>query len=144
MRSILCILLACVAGSQAFVMTPARAGLSTMSSLREGSFVCTLPSTASLTVAQGGGNVAVSRPRRTGRGELRMGKVSKFGIFSPAVVAAKIILGETRLNKIRGKGIALHSQVIQEYCRWVGAPPKVRGMLIRKAKGNGDDLGFLF
>ena len=32
-----------------------------------------------------------------------MGKVSKFGIFSPAVVAAKIALGESRLNKIRGK-----------------------------------------
>lgn len=32
-----------------------------------------------------------------------MGKVSKFGIFSPAVIAAKVALGETRLNKIRGK-----------------------------------------
>lgn len=32
-----------------------------------------------------------------------MGKVSKFGIFSPAVVGAKIALGESRLNKIRGK-----------------------------------------
>eukprot|EP00752_Nemacystus_decipiens_P012236 g10845.t1 len=73
-----------------------------------------------------------------------MGKVSKFGIFSPAVIAAKVALGETRLNKIRGKAIALHSQVITEYCRWVGAPQKVRGLLIRKAKKNGDDLGFLW
>lgn len=40
---------------------------------------------------------------RTSRGELRMGKVSKFGIFSPAVIGAKVALGETRLNKIRGK-----------------------------------------
>lgn len=32
-----------------------------------------------------------------------MGKVSKFGVFSPAVIAAKVALGETRLNKIRGK-----------------------------------------
>lgn len=32
-----------------------------------------------------------------------MGKVSKFGIFSPAVIGAKVALGETRLNKIRGK-----------------------------------------
>lgn len=40
---------------------------------------------------------------RPTRGELRMGKVSKFGIFSPAVVGAKVALGETRLNKIRGK-----------------------------------------
>lgn len=42
------------------------------------------------------------------------------------------------------KVIALHSQVITEYCRWVGAPSKVRGLLIRKAKRNGDDLGFLW
>lgn len=42
------------------------------------------------------------------------------------------------------QAIALHSQVITEYCRWVGAPQKVRGLLIRKAKKNGDDLGFLW
>ena len=32
-----------------------------------------------------------------------MAKVSKFGIFSPAVIGAKVALGESRLNKIRGK-----------------------------------------
>lgn len=32
-----------------------------------------------------------------------MGKVAKFGVFSPAVIGAKVALGETRLNKIRGK-----------------------------------------
>ncbi len=37
-----------------------------------------------------------------------MGKVSKFGIFSPAVIAAKVALGESRLNKIRGKVRAQH------------------------------------
>lgn len=41
--------------------------------------------------------------RRTSRGDLRMGKVSKFGVFSPAVIGAKVALGENRLNKIRGK-----------------------------------------
>lgn len=45
---------------------------------------------------------------------------------------------------ISPQAIALHSQVITEYCRWVGAPSKVRGLLIRKAKRNGDDLGFLW
>lgn len=40
--------------------------------------------------------------------------------------------------------IALHSQVITEYCKWVGASSKLRGLLIRKAKRNGDDLGFLW
>lgn len=29
------------------------------------------------------------------------GKVAKFGIFSPAVVVAKILLGEQKLNKVR-------------------------------------------
>eukprot|EP00904_Undaria_pinnatifida_P007536 jgi/Undpi1/3912/HiC_scaffold_16.g07280.m1 len=135
--------LCAIAGvSNAFVMAPpARAGLSsTASSLREGSFESSTSPIASLTTAQEG----VSRPRTRRGGELRMGKVSKFGVFSPAVVGAKIALGETRLNKIRGKVIALHSQVITEYCRWVGAPSKVRGLLIRKAKRNGDDLGFLW
>ena len=28
------------------------------------------------------------------------GKMSKFGIFSPAVYAAKLALGETKLNKV--------------------------------------------
>ncbi|CAM9722502.1 unnamed protein product [Scytosiphon promiscuus] len=147
MRSLVCTFLMALSsllvGSNAFVMAPARAGVSTVPSLREGSFVSSLPSTASLTVAQGVGADAASRPR-TSRGELRMAKISKFGVFSPAVIAAKVILGQSRLNKIRGKSIALHSQVITEYCRWVGAPSKVRGLLIRKAKANGDDLGFLW
>lgn len=42
------------------------------------------------------------------------------------------------------QSIALHSQVITEYCKWVGASSKLRGLLIRKAKRNGDDLGFLW
>ena len=40
-----------------------------------------------------------------------MGNNAAFGIFSPAVLAAKQILGEKQLNKLRGKGITLHSQV---------------------------------
>ncbi|CAM9425201.1 unnamed protein product [Phaeothamnion confervicola] len=81
--------------------------------------------------------------RRRSR-DMQMGKVSKFGIFSPAVVVAKVVLGEARLNKIRGKAIALHSQAITEYCNWVGASSSMRGQLIKKAKNNGDTLGFLW
>lgn len=34
--------------------------------------------------------------------ELQMGgKMSKFGIFSPAVYAAKLVLGEKKLEKVR-------------------------------------------
>lgn len=73
-----------------------------------------------------------------------MGKMSKFGIFSPAVVVAKVALGEARLNKVRGKVIALHSQTIQSFCEWVGADPKLRGQLIKKAKTTGDELGMLW
>lgn len=39
----------------------------------------------------------------------------KSGIFSPAVLAAKHVLGEERLNKIRGNAISLHSDVIGRF-----------------------------
>lgn len=64
--------------------------------------------------------VAVASPGRlsgSGRGGgvrregVSMGKVAQFGIFSPAVLAAKYVLGEKTLNKLRGQGITLHSQV---------------------------------
>ena len=75
--------------------------------------------------------------------ELYMGgKTAKFGIFSPAVIVAKTIIGETKFNKIRGKAISLHSQVITEFCQNYGAY-NLRLKLIKKAKKNGDILGFL-
>jgi len=40
------------------------------------------------------------------------GKVSTFGIFSPAVEVAKAVLGEKDLDYLRGEGIKLHSTVI--------------------------------
>ena len=76
------------------------------------------------------------------RGDMRMGNVAKFGIFSPAVVAAKLVLGQEKLNKIRGKAIALHSEKISQFSEWVGAY-HLRTKLIKKAKQNGDILGFL-
>jgi len=71
-----------------------------------------------------------------------MGSKAKFGVFSPAVYAAKIVLGQDRLNKIRGKAISLHSQQITDFTQWVGAY-HLRTKLIKKAKTNGDELGFL-
>ena len=44
-----------------------------------------------------------------------MGNNAAFGIFSPAVLAAKNILGDKELNKLRGKAISLHSQVTSGY-----------------------------
>ena len=60
-------------------------------------------------------------PRST-KSELHMGgKMSKFGIFSPAVYGAKLVLGEAKLNKLRGKAISLHSQAITAWCQQYGA-----------------------
>lgn len=70
------------------------------------------------------------------------GKKAKFGIFSPAVYVAKVVLGESKLNKLRGKAISLHSQAITEWCKTYGAY-NLRTRLIKRAKNNGDDLGFL-
>ena len=80
--------------------------------------------------------------RSNSRTFLQMGPKAKFGIFSPAVYGAKIVLGELKLNKIRGKAISLHSQAIGEFCTWSGAY-HLRTKLIKKAKVNGDILGFL-
>lgn len=70
------------------------------------------------------------------------GKKAKFGIFSPAVYAAKIAIGEKKLNKLRGKGISLHSGVIKDFAGWSGSV-HMRTKLIKLAKTNGDILGFL-
>ncbi|KAH7522026.1 protein PROTON GRADIENT REGULATION 5, chloroplastic [Ziziphus jujuba] len=65
------------------------------------------------------------------------------GIFAPIVVVTRQIIGKKRFNQLRGKAIALHSQVITEFCKSIGADPKQRQGLIRLAKKNGERLGFL-
>ncbi|KAM0941917.1 putative protein PROTON GRADIENT REGULATION 5 [Dioscorea sansibarensis] len=71
------------------------------------------------------------------------GKDSTKGIFAPLVVFARNVLGRKTFNKLRGKAIAIHSQVITEFCKSVGAETKQRQGLIRLAKKNGEMLGFL-
>lgn len=88
------------------------------------------------------GSLSSGCPARTGASSLQMGSQAKFGVFSPAVYGAKIVLGNDKLNKIRGKAISLHSQYIGEFCQWAGAY-HLRTKLIKKAKTNGDTLGFL-
>ena len=86
---------------------------------------------------------ATACPARSGVSSLQMGgKQSKFGIFSPAVYGAKIVLGNDKLLKLRGQAISLHSQAIGEFCQWAGAY-HLRTKLIKLAKTNGDTLGFL-
>jgi hypothetical protein len=121
------LLFALVAGVSAFAP---------MNSQQGGSFVISQQRARSTTVAP-------QQTQRTGVSSLHMGgKMSKFGIFSPAVYGAKLVLGTEKLNKIRGKAISLHSQYIGEFCEWIGAY-HLRTQLIKKAKTNGDTLGFL-
>ncbi|RWR81189.1 protein PROTON GRADIENT REGULATION 5, chloroplastic-like protein [Cinnamomum micranthum f. kanehirae] len=65
------------------------------------------------------------------------------GIFAPLVVVTRNVIGKKRFNQLRGKAIALHSQVITEFCKSIGADGKQRQGLIRLAKKNGEWLGFL-
>ncbi|XP_078182788.1 proton gradient regulation 5 [Carex rostrata] len=76
--------------------------------------------------------------------KIRMGNVNEGkGIFAPAVVFVRNIIGRKRFNQLRGKAIAVHSQVITEFCKTIGADSKQRQGLIRLAKKNGEKLGFL-
>ncbi|KQJ94718.1 protein PROTON GRADIENT REGULATION 5, chloroplastic [Brachypodium distachyon] len=91
-------------------------------------------------------SVSVRQPRsaRPLRTPARMGNVNEGkGIFAPLVVVVRNIVGRKRFNQLRGKAIALHSQVITEFCKTIGADPKQRQGLIRLAKKNGEKLGFL-
>ncbi|KAK6781085.1 hypothetical protein AABB24_036303 [Solanum stoloniferum] len=76
---------------------------------------------------------------RTMMGNVNDGK----GLFAPIVVITRNIVGKKRFNQLRGKAIALHSQVITEFCKSIGADQKQRQGLIRLAKKNGEKLGFL-
>ena len=68
-------------------------------------------------VAPAAGFVATSPLRAISppRAAASMGP-AKDGPFTPIVLAAKVVLGEQNLLKLRGKGIALHSQEINKFC----------------------------
>ena len=72
-----------------------------------------------------------------------MGNNAPEGPFTPIVRAGKVVLGEKRFNKIRGKVISYHSQFIGEFCEDYGVPKDIRGGLVKKAKITGGQLGFL-
>jgi len=83
-----------------------------------------------------------SRRLQTSNLQMVSGNKAIFGVFSPAVVIVKFALGDAKFNKLRGKAISLHSQAITEWCLQYGAY-NLRLKLIKKAKKNGDRLGFL-
>ncbi|MEW5317506.1 MAG: hypothetical protein WDW38_008795 [Sanguina aurantia] len=72
-----------------------------------------------------------------------MGNKSASGPFMPLVIVVRNALGEKEFNKFRGKGISLHSQVIKDFCKIIGADNKQVQGVIRLAKKNGEILGFL-
>ncbi|KFK39875.1 hypothetical protein AALP_AA3G299800 [Arabis alpina] len=83
-------------------------------------------------------------PRKAIRAQPMMKNVNEGkGLFAPLVVVTRNIVGKKRFNQLRGKAIALHSQVITEFCKSIGADAKQRQGLIRLAKKNGERLGFL-
>lgn len=83
--------------------------------------------------------------RRVTRGPVRVvaGNEYENGLFAPIVRVARDVVGVKRFNQIRGKAIALHSQVIGDFCEEFGCDSKVKQTLIRTAKKNGGLLGFL-
>jgi len=73
----------------------------------------------------------------------KKGSQAKDGPFSWIVRLGKVVLGQKTFNKIRGKLIAKHSQVITTFVTNYDLSSKTRGQLIKVAKKNGDELGFL-
>jgi len=65
------------------------------------------------------------------------------GIFAWAVLLGYGLFGEQFVGRVRGKGIALHSGVINDFCKRFYIPNKMRQKYIQTAKKNGHDLGFL-
>jgi len=129
-QTIVVLLALTLSSVSAFTMIDSQGGASFLISQRGGTRTMTTGVTAPTTAARGVSSLHMG------------GKQAKFGIFSPAVYGTKLVLGKDKLNKIRGKGISLHSQTIGEFCQWIGAY-HLRVKLIKKAKVNGDVLGFL-
>ncbi|VEP15197.1 conserved hypothetical protein [Hyella patelloides LEGE 07179] len=64
-------------------------------------------------------------------------------MFAPIVVLSRNYLGKAKFNKIRGRAIAKHSQVITAVCTSFGIERTTRQNLIRTARDNGKKLGLL-
>jgi hypothetical protein len=64
-------------------------------------------------------------------------------MFAPIIVLLRNQLGTAKFNQLRGKAIALHCQVITNFCNRIGIDAKERQNLIRVAKNNGKQLGLL-
>ncbi|WP_019507105.1 hypothetical protein [Pleurocapsa sp. PCC 7319] len=64
-------------------------------------------------------------------------------MFAPIVIQVRNRLGKVKFNQLRGKAIALHSQVITKICNRFDIERTTRQNLIRTARDNGKRLGLL-
>lgn len=64
-------------------------------------------------------------------------------MFAPFVVVIRRWLGDPKFVQVRGKAIAMHSQVITNFCKRIGVDRTQRQNLIRLARDNGKKLGLL-
>lgn len=64
-------------------------------------------------------------------------------MFAPIVIQVRSRLGKVKFNQLRGKAIALHSQVITKICNRFGIERTTRQNFIRTARDNGKRLGLL-
>ncbi len=64
-------------------------------------------------------------------------------MFAPIVVLVRKWMGDPKFVQLRGKAIALHSQVITNFCNRIGIDRTRRQNLIRLARDNGKRLGLL-
>ncbi|OKH17789.1 electron transporter [[Limnothrix rosea] IAM M-220] len=64
-------------------------------------------------------------------------------MFASLVVGLRQLMGNSRFNQIRGKAIGLHCKVISNFCNFIGIDSKERQNLIRLARNNGKQLGFM-
>jgi len=64
-------------------------------------------------------------------------------MFAPIINVIRMVLGVKKFNSVRGKLISIHSQIIGDFCKYIGANQKIRQGLIRVAKANGAKLGLL-
>ena len=108
----------------------------------QGSWQTSVQSRAGCQLQVVAATASVSRGNAT-RQITRMGNPNTTGPFAPLVRVARAILGKKRFNSIRGQGIALHSQAIRAFCSRIGTDNKMIQRLIKKAKKNGETLGFL-
>ncbi|MGJ3253077.1 MAG: cyclic electron transport protein PGR5 [Elainellaceae cyanobacterium] len=64
-------------------------------------------------------------------------------MFAPIVIVLQKWMGKPKFLKLRGKAIALHSQVITNVCNQLRVERTRRQNLIRLARDNGKKLGLL-